>query len=92
MVSCSINHEKFFGLHELAKLLPFSYSTLQRWSNKGHKGIKLEALHFPGKVCTSLEAVQRFSERIEALKNGESIPVPADTRDVDRQLKEQFGL
>ena len=42
-------------------------STLYRWSTAGIKGIKLETLRVGATLCTSLEAVQRFAERLTAL-------------------------
>lgn len=92
MVSINIALEKPLTLQEVSKLVPFSYSTLQRWSKKGYRGITLERLPFPGKVLTSLEAIQRFCERIDNLETQGAPAVPADSANVDRLLREQFGI
>ena len=39
-------------------------STLYRWVKVGVRGIKLEAIQVGGTLCTSLEALQRFFDRL----------------------------
>ncbi len=39
-------------------------ATLHRWATRGCRGIQLETIRFGGTRCTSLEAVQRFCERL----------------------------
>ncbi len=46
-------------------------SCIYRWGQRGCKGIKLEVLQVGGTKCTSLEALQRFFERLSAQANGE---------------------
>ena len=41
-------------------------STLYRWSRHGCRGVVLETIQFGGTLCTSLEAIQRFANRLTA--------------------------
>ena len=50
-------------------------SCIYRWAQKGVKGIRLETIQVGGTSCTSLEALQRFFERLTAARNGEPAPV-----------------
>lgn len=79
-------YEKPLTLKQLAGLVPFSYSTLHKWTKYGHKVgdqvLKLETRPFPGKVLTSLEAFGRFSDMFRDL---EEQPVPAVPRDRNEQ-------
>lgn len=51
-------------------------SCVYRWSQRGCRGVVLETLQIGGTRCTSLEALQRFFERLTAARNG----APAPTR------------
>jgi hypothetical protein len=37
---------------------------LYRWAKRGLRGVKLETIRVGGTLCTSLEALQRFCERL----------------------------
>ena len=50
-------------------------SCIYLWCQCGCKGIKLEVLQVGGTKCTSLEALQRFYERLSAVASGEAPPV-----------------
>lgn len=41
-----------------------SASTLYRWAAVGVRGVKLETIQVGGSKCTSLEALQRFFDRL----------------------------
>ena len=43
---------------------PLHPATLYRWANIGLKGIKLETIQIGGTLCTSIEALQRFFNRL----------------------------
>lgn len=45
-----------------------SIETLYRWANPGLHGIKLETIQVGGTLCTSLEALQRFFEKLSERK------------------------
>ena len=46
-----------------------SGATLYRWADRGLRGIRLETLQVGGTLCTSLEALQRFCQRLSALRS-----------------------
>lgn len=39
-------------------------ATLYRWAQKGCRGVRLETIQIGGTKCTSVEALQRFFERL----------------------------
>jgi len=39
-------------------------STIYRWAQRGCKGVRLEMLQVAGTKCTSVEALQRFFDRL----------------------------
>lgn len=39
-------------------------ATLYRWAQHGVRGIRLEVIQVGGTMCTSLEAIQRFFNRL----------------------------
>jgi hypothetical protein len=45
-------------------------STIYRWATGGCRGVKLEAVRIGGTICTSVEAVQRFIDRLTAGDKG----------------------
>ena len=45
-----------------------SIETLYRWANPGLQGVKLETIQVGGTLCTSLEALQRFFDKLSRLK------------------------
>lgn len=44
-------------------------STMWRWSTAGYRGIVLETVQVGGTRCTSLEAIQRFVERLSGAES-----------------------
>ncbi len=55
------------GLPERRKARPVHPSTIQRWRHPGVKGVRLECVRVGGVWHTSLEAFQRFCDRLTAL-------------------------
>ena len=45
---------------------PTHPATLYRWAKGGIKGVRLETIKVGGSMCTSIEALQRFCERLSA--------------------------
>lgn len=41
--------------------------TLYRWASSGLRGVRLETLQVGGSQCTSVQALQRFFERLSLL-------------------------
>ena len=43
---------------------PPGLRTLYRWSAKGIRGVRLETIRVGGSLCTSVQALQRFFDRL----------------------------
>ena len=68
-----LQNEHVLPLRVAAKRLPrqragrkVHVSTLYRWAHDGLRGVRLETIYVGGTVCTSLEALQRFFDRLTA--------------------------
>lgn len=59
-----IAHETLLTFEQAAEKLQVSKATVYRWVTHGSNDIKLEALKLGGIWRTSVEAVQRFAERL----------------------------
>jgi len=83
-----IHSESVLSLAQAASSLPGRphLSTIHRWRLHGIRGIKLETFLIGGRRFTSRESLERFSERITAVANGE----PASRR-TNRQRKAAIG-
>ena len=63
-------------------------ATLYRWMQTGCRGIRLEYILVGGTRCTSLEALQRFFDRLtEAAETAAPVPAPALTKTRQRQIE-----
>lgn len=67
------NSESLLTFAEATKTLPakragrpIHTATLYRWSATGLRGIRLETIQVGGTRCTSVEALQRFFEKLES--------------------------
>ncbi len=65
-----ITTEQLIPLRDVPKLLPptargkrVHVSAVYRWVQRGLGGVKLEAVKLGGRTCTSVEALQRWSDR-----------------------------
>lgn len=86
--------ESQITLTAAAKRLGLNPITLRRWA-VGCNGRKLETAKLGGKVYTSLEAIQRFSDQSDDTGDlaGAGIPVrPRPSDDARRQLMERHGI
>lgn len=73
----NISNERLYSLSNAAEHLPRrrsgqrpSPSTLYRWARTGLNGSLLETVQVGGTLCTSLEALQRFFERLTSVEKG----------------------
>jgi len=93
-----LNKEKLITLVEAARLIPSSrrgkkvhFATLTRWHKHGSRGVKLECLRVGSALMTTVEALQRFIERLSAAQEaGSTTPPPLPTlheREVVARLK-----
>lgn len=78
--------EKVFPLADGPKHLPrrrgnraVHPATFFRWAQRGLRGIRLETLQVGGTKCTSVDAIQRFFERLGAAADG-TAPAPGTTK------------
>jgi hypothetical protein len=76
-----IQSEEIISLQEAAGRLPRRrggkrphVATVYRWTSQGCRGIRLEVCQIGGTRCTSLEALQRFVDRLTAARGD---PEPA---------------
>jgi len=66
-----IKKEKVVSFSEACEFLPRrragrnpNPATLYNWAKKGIRGIRLETIRIGGTLCTSIEALQRFFDRL----------------------------
>jgi Protein of unknown function (DUF1580) len=80
-MAIDVSSEQLVSLAQVSKLrfIPhrrggkrLHISTVFRWAQKGLRGIQLETLQFGGTRVTSVEALQRFFDRLS--KPGRSVP------------------
>lgn len=92
----NIVNERPITLFQAAALLPgnqgkpLSYTTVYRWATSGRKNVLLETMWMGGKRITSLEAIQRFMERLTT-EASPALSTAYDT-DIDRRLMEAHGI
>jgi hypothetical protein len=72
-----IARERVIALADAPRILPHrrggkpvAVATLHRWSRKGLGGIRLETIQCAGTRCTSVEALQRFFDRLTVARQG----------------------
>jgi hypothetical protein len=82
----NVNSEHVVTLSQLARRLPCRRedrpvhpSTCHRWRNPGIRGIKLECVRIGGIWHTSLQAYQRWVEKLTAEVESPVIPSPTPT-------------
>lgn len=51
-----------------------SYETVWRWCRHGRQGVRLEYLRVGRAMYTSVEALERFFQRVTAVDMGEPLP------------------
>lgn len=68
--------EKLFALTEANKRLPLrrggkiiNPATIYRWAQIGYRGTRLEVIQVGGTKCTSMEALQRFFDKLTNPEN-----------------------
>ncbi len=81
-----LSSENVFSLTEATEHLPHRrggravhVATLYRWAQRGVRGVILESLQVGGTKCTSLEALQRFFERLSN-PNGTATTIRTPTK------------
>ena len=76
-MAIDISTEQLLPPPQAAKLLParrrgrpIHISTIHRWMSTGIRGVRLESLRIGGALHTSIEALQRFSDRLTPSDEG----------------------
>lgn len=99
-VSINITSERIVTLTGATKYVPrrrrgkpTHVGTIYRWADPGLRGIRLEVLRIGGTLCTSVEALQRFFDRLTAIPPdcvppSQDQPAAADDADVDQRFDE----
>jgi hypothetical protein len=77
-----LEREQVIPFAEAAKVSPGRpiIATVWRWGTRGIAGVKLESVAAGGRRFTSVEALQRFFERVTEAKNGGSLPSRTNRR------------
>lgn len=97
--------ERVVSLGDATKLLPKRrrgkkrhVSALYRWAKHGLRGVQLETIPVGGTLCTSMEALQRFFERLAEARQPRTEPTFAGpaarqraAREAEREL-ERLGI
>ncbi len=69
-----LHEEGLLTLSQAAKALPFGNgkrihtATIWRWCQKGLSGVRLEHVRIGHRICTSMQALSRFSEKLTEAK------------------------
>ena len=88
-----IAHEQLFSLTEAVRCLPLPrrrkgarphVSTLYRWAQRGCRGVRLETIRCGGTLCTSVEALQRFFDRLSGVNHNVGTQAAPMTQAVER--------
>ena len=88
-MSLDIQSEALISFADAAARLPSrpNLSTLHRWRLKGVRGVRLESCLLGGKRYTSLEALQRFTDRTSAAGNS-GATAPSQERRIQQAEEE----
>jgi len=65
-------------------------ATLYRWAQRGVKGVRLETIRVGGTLCTSMEALQRFFDRLST--DEQQIAVPTEAAGAAAGTLSEFGI
>jgi len=106
-VAIKISQEKLLSLSEAARMLPsrrsgrpLSPSCIWRWINEGVRGpdgrtVKLEGVRLGPAWLTSVEALQRFGDRLTGTSAGDQPETPAKAmrsrKSVEAELDKALG-
>ena len=94
-MAIDIQREQLVGLGEVPQVLAalrrgrkIHLSTAHRWASKGLRGVRLETLRMGGSRVTSIEALQRFFERVSHAHRELPAPTAPGKRieRIDREL------
>ena len=88
-----INHENLLLIREVPRRLPHRptgrpvhISAVYRWMQPGIRGVRLEAIKIGGLTYTSIEALQRFFNRLSPAPGELPTPVQPSARPRQRRV------
>jgi len=64
-----------------------SVQAAYRWVRRGLAGVKLEAIYHAGVLCTSIEALERFDDRVTQARCGKSTEQAPPTKAANERMK-----
>jgi hypothetical protein len=76
-------NENIITIGQATRLVPsrtgkrLHISTIHRWIAVGVRGVRLESIMVGGVRMTSVEALQRFSDRLSGNPRPDAVPAPA---------------
>jgi hypothetical protein len=89
-----IQNEQVISLTQGTKVLPGRrggkrphVATLYRWAQRGHRGVVLETIQIGGTKCTSVEALQRFFNRLRGVNTTDTMGGSKNLRAVEKALE-----
>lgn len=96
-MAIDLQNEKVLSLTDASKALPkidgkrLHISTLWRWCRKGIRGVQLDYIRLGHRVCTSAEALTRFTQQLAEVDhkpNPSQPPIPQQPKSrTDHQRK-----
>lgn len=94
-MSIDIANEQLLTLKDASSKLPrkngkkIHHSTIFRWAQRGRRGIRLETIRLGRTIWTSLEALQRFADRLTEIESPNHLQQYANvsTRNLTKQHK-----
>ena len=89
-----LTEEKTLTIDEAAEFTRKSPQTIRKWTKAGFRGIVLESQRLGDEILTSLEAIQRFSDRITALDEPAKRPSETQSRAAAarKRIKAKHGI
>lgn len=95
----NIHDEEIISFTEATRRLPRRrkdkrphVATIYRWAQRGCRGVFLETIQVGGTRCTSVEALQRFFDRLSRGTSSDRVNTPAGGKralaKIDQQLDE----
>ena len=86
-MSIDFDSERVISLQNAAAFVGVHRSTVYRWAGGRVNGCRLETLRVGGRRRTSVEALQRFFERLTAAEPSPQPERSRATRTADRELE-----
>ena len=97
-MAIDLQNEQLLSLTDATKAIPLidgkrpHVSTIWRWCRRGVRGVRLEYVRLGHRVCTSIEALSRFSQQLaEADQLELATPPSIPKRRSDKQQQKRIA-